>query len=58
MPHRRFPVDELRLDFFPMVGDLFGEGVSGTSQTHPVQVYAARKETIDSRAETAAPSPL
>ncbi|MDV5171237.1 type IV pilus assembly protein PilM [Photobacterium rosenbergii] len=46
-----FPVEELRLDFFPMVGEMFGETFAEPSQTHPVQVYAARKETIDSRVE-------
>lgn len=40
-----FPVEELRLDFFPMIGETFGE----QSQTYPVQVYATRKETVDSR---------
>ncbi|PSW11881.1 pilus assembly protein PilM [Photobacterium rosenbergii] len=46
-----FPIEELRLDFFPMAGGLFPEHLSESSQTHPVQVYAARKETIDSRVE-------
>ncbi|MCQ1056792.1 type IV pilus biogenesis protein PilM [Photobacterium sp. DNB23_23_1] len=40
-----FPVEELRLDFSPMTRETFGE----QSQTHPVQVYATRKETVDSR---------
>ena len=40
-----FPIEELRLDFFPVSGEVFGE----PSTTHPVQVYAARRETIDSR---------
>ncbi|WEM42487.1 type IV pilus assembly protein PilM [Photobacterium sp. DA100] len=42
-----FPVEELRLDFFPIPAESFGE----PAQTHPVQVYAARKETIDSRVD-------
>ncbi|MBC7003463.1 type IV pilus assembly protein PilM [Photobacterium sp. BZF1] len=46
-----FPIEELRLDFFPMAGGLFAEHLDEPSQTHPVQVYAARKDTIDSRVE-------
>ena len=40
-----FPVEELRLDFFPLSSDNFME----TATTVPFQVFAARRETIDSR---------
>ncbi|AJR07269.1 pilus assembly protein PilM [Photobacterium gaetbulicola] len=42
-----FPVEELRLDFFPIPAESFGE----PAQTHPVQVYAARRENVDSRVD-------
>lgn len=40
-----FPVEELSLDFFPLSSDAFVE----TATTVPFQVFAARKDTIDSR---------
>lgn len=42
-----FPVDELRMDFFPVNTDTFA--VAG--QTRPYQVFAARRETVDSRVD-------
>lgn len=42
-----FPVDELSLDFFPLSSGSFTEA----AMTAPFQVFAARKETIDSRIE-------
>ena len=40
-----FPVEELWFDYFPMVSERFSE----TATTAPYQVFASRKETIDSR---------
>ncbi|MEJ2764539.1 type IV pilus assembly protein PilM [Photobacterium sp. MCCC 1A19761] len=42
-----FPVDELRLDFYPAVSP----GPSELSATAPYQVFAARKATLDPRVE-------
>ncbi|MGF1685328.1 type IV pilus assembly protein PilM [Photobacterium japonica] len=42
-----FPIEELRLDFFPLASQSFSQ----PAQTQPVQVFAARRETVDSRVE-------
>ncbi|MCW8329638.1 type IV pilus assembly protein PilM [Photobacterium sp. SDRW27] len=42
-----FPVEELRLDFFPLSSDSFTE----PTMTAPYQIFATRKDTIDSRIE-------
>ena len=46
-----FPVEELRLDFFAIQDALSSGQLDGGSQTQPIQVYAARRETIDTRVE-------
>ncbi|KLV07493.1 pilus assembly protein PilM [Photobacterium aquae] len=43
-----FPIDELRIDFFPLESGGFKE----SAPTQPFQVFAARRETVDSRTET------
>lgn len=40
-----FPVEELWMDFFPLVSDSF----ASPAMTVPYQVFASRKDTIDSR---------
>lgn len=40
-----FPVEELRLDYFPLASDAFGT----PGMTVPYQIFATRRETIDSR---------
>ncbi|MGF1724565.1 type IV pilus biogenesis protein PilM [Photobacterium nomapromontoriensis] len=42
-----FPVEDLRIDFFPLASETFSE----PAQTQPYQVFAARRETVDSRVE-------
>lgn len=42
-----FPIEELRLDFFPLASQSFSQ----PAQTQPVQVFAARRETVDSRVD-------